>query len=172
MSCKEAIVRSVRSILIVGIAGLVLAAGLVFAQSAAHGGMHRGMRHMMAGPEFGMFLHKLNLTDEQKAQLKQIHENEKPTMKPLMQQEFQAHHQMMQLIASDKFDTKQVQILASQEAQVHMQIEVEHAKMAAQAYQLLTPDQKTKVTEMIANHQQRMQDHMQNKEVPATADQQ
>jgi len=164
--------KSLRSVLAVASVGLALAAGLAFAGSEqGHAAMHHGMHgHMMGGFEFGRILHQLNLSEDQKAQLKQIHENEKSTMKPLMQQEFQSHHQMMQLIASDKFDTKQAQILASQEAQVHMQIEVEHAKMAAQAYQLLTPDQKTKVTEMIANHQQRMQEHMQNKEVPATPD--
>lgn len=121
----------------------------------------------MGGPEFGMFLHHLDLTDQQKAQVKQIHESERPTIKPLMQQEFQAHQQMMQLIASDKFDTKQAQLLASQEAQVHMQLEVAHAKMFAQVYQLLNADQKAKVADMMAKHQQMMQQHMQNQEAPA-----
>ena len=167
--------KSLRSVLVVVAVGLALAAGLAFARSEeGHSAMHHGMHgRMMGGFEFGRILHQLNLTEDQKAQLKQIHKNEKPAMKSLMQQEFQAHHQMMQLIASDKFDTKQAQILASQEAQVHMQIEVEHAKMGAQAFQLLTADQKVKVAEMIANHQQRMQEHMQNKkEVPTAPDQQ
>jgi periplasmic protein CpxP/Spy len=156
-------VKSVRSILIIVAAGLALAAGLAFAQTeGGHGGMHRGMAgHMMGGPEFGMFLHQLNLTDDQKAQVKQIFHAERPNIKPLMQQEFQARHQMMQLITSDKFDPKQAQLLAAQEAQIHMQIEVEHAKMGAQIYQLLSSDQKAKVTDIMAKHQQMMQEHLQ-----------
>lgn len=160
--------KSARSIFMVVAAALVLAVGLAFAASEGSQGMHHGRGHMMGGPEFGMFLHHLNLTDEQKAQVKQIHESEKPTIKPLMQQEFQAHQQMMQLITSDKgFDSKQAQLLASQEAQVHMQLEVEHAKMFSQVYQLLNADQKTKVADMMAKHQQFMQQHMQNQEAPA-----
>lgn len=166
--------KSVRSIVMVAVAGLALAAGTAFTQSeGGHAGMHRGMHGgMMGGPEFGMIFHQLNLTDDQKAQLKQIHQNEKPTLKPLMQQEFQLRHQMMQLITSDKFDTKQAQLLASQEAQVHMQLEVEHAKMGAQAFQILNSDQKAKVAEIMSKHQQMMQEHMQNKEQNAPAEQQ
>jgi periplasmic protein CpxP/Spy len=160
-------VKSARSVFMVVAAALVLAVGLAFAGSAGSQGMHHGRGHMMGGPEFGMFLHHLDLTDQQKAQVKQIHESERPTIKPLMQQEFQAHQQMMQLIASDKFDTKQAQLLASQEAQVHMQLEVAHAKMFAQVYQLLNADQKAKVADMMAKHQQMMQQHMQNQEAPA-----
>jgi periplasmic protein CpxP/Spy len=160
-------VKSARSIFMVVAATLVLAVGLAVAAPAGSQGTHHFRGHTIGGPEFGMFLHNLNLTDEQKAQVKQIHESERPTIKPLMQQEFQARQQMMQLIASDKFDAKQAQVLASQEAQVHMQLELEHAKMFAQVYQLLDTDQKAKVADMIAKHQQRLQQHTQNQETPA-----
>jgi hypothetical protein len=51
-------------------------------------------------------------------------------------------------------------------------MEVEHAKIGAQIYQLLSSDQKAKVADMIAKHQQRMQEHLQNKEQAAPAEQQ
>jgi hypothetical protein len=38
---------------------------------------------------------------------------------------------------------------------------VEHAKIASQIYQLLDSSQKAKVSDMIAKHQQMMQEHMQ-----------
>jgi Spy/CpxP family protein refolding chaperone len=130
-----------------------------------HHGMHEGMHgHMMGGPEFGMFLHQLNLTDDQKAQVKQIFQNEKSTIKPLHQQEGQLHIQMMKLIASDKFDAKAAAALASQESQVHMQMEVEHAKIGSQIYQLLNSDQKAKVADMISKHEQMMQQHLQKEQ--------
>jgi len=170
-------VKSVRSILVVMAAGLALAAGIAFAQSEGgqgtmHRGMHAGMHGPMMGGEMGMFLHQLNLTDDQKAQVKQIFQTEKPNIKPLMQQEMQSHLQLMQLIASGKFDQGAATVIATQEAQTHIQVEVEHAKIGAQIYQLLSSDQKAKVADMIAKHQQRMQEHLQNKEQTAPNEQQ
>jgi len=43
--------------------------------------------------------------------------------------------------------------------------------MASQIYQLLSSDQKAKVSDIIAQHQQRMQQHMQNKEQAPTEQQ-
>lgn len=164
--------KSVRSILIVAAAGLALAAGIAFAQNESgpmHHEMHGGMHgHMMGGPEFMHFLHELNLTDDQKAQVKQIFQNESSTIKPLRQQEAQAHLQMMQLITSDKFDPKQAAAIAAQESPIHVQMEVEHAKIGSQIYQLLNSDQKAKVADMIAKHQQ----HLQNKEQGGPSEQQ
>jgi len=171
-------VKSVRSILVVMAAGLALAVGIAFAQSEAgqgmmHQGMHGGMHGHMMGGELGMFLHQLNLTDDQKAQVKQIFQTEKPNIKPLMQQEMQSHLRLMQLITNgSKFDQAAATVIASQEAQTHIQMEVEHAKIAAQVYQLLSSDQKAKVADMIAKHQQRMQEHLQNKEQTAPNEQQ
>jgi Spy/CpxP family protein refolding chaperone len=108
-------------------------------------------------------LHQLNLTDDQKAQVKQIFLAEKTNMKPLMQQEHAAHMQIVQLITSGTFEQAKVAAIAAQESQTHMQLEIEHAKMASQIYQLLSSDQKAKVADIIAQHQQRMQERMQNK---------
>lgn len=169
--------KSVRSILVIAAAGLALAVGIAFAQSEGdqgpmHHGMHAGMHGHMMGGELGMFLHQLNLTDDQKAQVKQIFQAEKPNMKPLMQQEMQSHLQLMQLITSGKFDQAAATVIATQEAQTHIQMEVEHAKIGAQIYQLLSSDQKAKVAEMISKHQQKMQEHLQNKEQTAPTEQQ
>jgi protein CpxP len=106
-------------------------------------------------------LHQLNLTDDQKAQVKKIFEAEKPNLKPLVQQQFQSHQQMMQLITSGNFDQAKATALATQEAQSHIQMQVEHAKIASQIYQLLDSTQKTKVADIMAKHQERMQKHLQ-----------
>lgn len=167
--------KSLRSFLIVAAAGLVMAAGIAFAQNEdgpMHHQMHGGMHgHMMGGPEFGMFLHQLNLTDDQKAQVKQIFQGEKSNMKSMHQQEGQFHIQMMKLIATDKFDPKAAATLAAQESQLHMQMEVEHAKIGSQIYQLLSSDQKTKVADMISKHEQMMQQHLQKEQNGASEQQ-
>jgi Spy/CpxP family protein refolding chaperone len=107
------------------------------------------------------FTKALDLTDAQQAQIKQLIASVKPTLHPLMVQEGQAHEQMMQLISSGNFDESKAQAIAAQEAQVHTQLEVEHARLMSQAYQLLTSDQKTKFAQMQTKHQQWMSQHAQ-----------
>ncbi|HZP17150.1 MAG TPA: Spy/CpxP family protein refolding chaperone [Terriglobales bacterium] len=170
--------KSLRSSLIVMAAGLALFAGLASAQGQGGepGPMHHGMHHhFMGGPGamgLGMFLHQLNLTDSQKAQVKQIFQSERANLKPLMQQQFQSHQQMIQLVTSGAFDQAKATAIATQEAQTRVQLEVEHAKIAAQIYQLLDSDQKAKVADMIAKHQQRMQEHMKQQEGQAAPSEQ
>jgi len=143
---------------------LTLGAGIALAQGGAAGPMHH---HRGDRGGFEQMLRQLNLTDDQKAQVKQIFQAEKPTMKPLKQQEHAAHQQMIQLVTSGSFETAKAAAIAQQESQTHMQLEVEHAKMASQIYQLLSSDQKAKVAELIAQHEQRMQQHMQKQEQAA-----
>jgi len=136
-----------------------LAIALLTGTAIAQGPHHHGDE--MFGQMLGMMSDMLDLTDAQQAQIKQIYENAKPTMKPLWQQEHQSHQAMMQLITSGNFDQAKAQAIASHEAQIHAQMEVQHAQLAAQAYQVLTPEQKTKFNEFMAKRQQRMQEHMQ-----------
>ena len=151
-------------IVLFGALAVALVAGIAFAQSEG-GPMHHGMHGAgMGGPDFGFpmhMLHQLNLTDDQHTQVKQIFQTEKPNIQPLMQQEMQAHQQLMQLITSGNFDQAKATAIATQEAQTHIQMEVEHAKIGAQIYQLLSSDQKAKVADMMAKHQQMMQQHLQ-----------
>ncbi len=141
------------------IAGVIVVMMTGFAISQEGGPRHHG--------EFGalgFFTKALNLTDAQQTQIKQIITNEKPTLHPLMQQEGQAHQQMMQLVTGGNFDETKAQAIIAQESQTHAQIELEHARIMSQAYQLLTPDQKAKFAQMQARHQQRMTQHTQEEQ--------
>lgn len=164
-------------VVLIATLALAVIAGIAFAQQSGSGGgsMHWGMhRHFMGmdGGEFGMFLHQLNLSEDQKAQVKQIFQNEKPMMKPLMQQEMQSRLEMIQLVTSGNFDIGKAKTIASQEAQTHAAMEVEHAKIGSQIYQLLNSDQRAKVSDMIAKHQQRMQQHLENQGAPPPSSEQ
>lgn len=166
MKSKMAIISAV------GVLAVALVTGIAFAQTEGeHNSMHQHMHGGMMGGGMGFPMRELNLTADQHAQIKQIMQAERPNMKPLMQQEMQIHQQMMQLITSGAFDQAKATAIASQEAQTHVQIEVEHAKIASQIYQLLSSDQKAKVADIMAKHQQRMQEHMQ-KDQQGTSEQQ
>lgn len=134
---------------------LALLAGVAVAQGA-----HRQAGDFF-GPRLGNMSDVLDLTDAQQAQIKQIFQSGKSAVKPLWQQEHQSHEAMMQLITSGKFDQGTAQNIANQEAQIHAQLEVQHAQLAAQAYQVLTPEQKTKLAQVLAKRQQRMRERMQ-----------
>jgi periplasmic protein CpxP/Spy len=137
---------------------IVLFAGLALAQ-----GMHGPHSHgdFFGGPMMGMFGDMLDLSDAQRAQIKQIYENAKPTLHPLREQEKKSHEALHQLITSGNFDQVKAQAIVNEETQVHAQLEMQHVLLASQAYQVLTAEQKTKLNEIMAKHQQRTEQHMQ-----------
>ena len=138
---------------------IALLGSVAIAQGPPRGPMHEGGffgEHMM---EF--FSDYLNLSDAQQAQIKQIMTSTRPTLEPLFKQEMQNKKAMMQLAMSGNFDEAKAQSLAQQSATVHAQLEVAHARAAAQAYQVLTAEQKTKLSEFMAKREQRRQEHMQ-----------
>jgi protein CpxP len=137
---------------------IVLVAGVAIAQ---HRGGQHGSGDFFGGPMLGFFADYLDLSDAQLAQIKQIIAKDKPSLEPLFKQEMQRRQQMMQMIQGGNFDEAKAQAIATQGAQVHAQLEVEHARIASQAYQVLTPEQKTKLTQFIAKRGQRFEHHMQ-----------
>jgi protein CpxP len=147
-----------RSMMSITALAVVLAAGIAMAQP--HGGPHGG-GDFFGGGMMGFFSDYLDLTDAQQAQIKQIVTKEKPALEPLFKQEMQTHEQLMQLIQSGTFDEAKAQAIATQGAQVHSQLMVQHARIANEAYQVLTADQKTKLAQYITKREQRFEQHMQ-----------
>jgi len=132
----------------------------------------------MHGHGFGMEGHmhflaeKLNLTDDQKTQMKAIMQKERPTMKPLMQQEHLIDQQLRQYVEGN-FDQAKVQTLATQKAQIQTQRTVEETRIHNELYQILTADQKSQLKQLEADHEARMQQRMQqhNQEPSAAPEQ-
>jgi len=113
--------------------------------------------HMLA-----FYAHKLDLTDAQQSQLKDIMAKEKPALKPLFQQLSQSRHQMRQLEEADTFNEAQVRTLAAQQSQAMTELIVQKARIESEMLQVLNPDQKTKFKEMMDKREQRMMDHLQD----------
>ena len=131
--------------------------------------MHRhGMGMGMEG-HLPFLAAKLNLTDDQKTQMKAIHEKEHSNMKAFHQQERQIDQQLRQYVEGT-FDEAKVAALAAQKAQVQAALTVQETRVHNELYQLLTADQKTQLKQMEASHEARMQKHM-NQEAPAPPEQ-
>lgn len=113
----------------------------------------------------GFFARQLNLTDDQKTQMKAIMEREHPTMKPLMQQERQIDQQLRQYVEGP-YDAAKVQTLAAQKAQIQTQITVNETRIHNELYQLLTTDQQSQLKQMEANREAHINKQM-NQAPPA-----
>jgi len=93
--------------------------------------------------------------------MKAVMHKEHATMKPLMQQVHQMDQQLRQYVEGT-FDEAKVQTLVGQQAQTLVQLKVQEARVHNELYQLLTPDQQTKMKEFEAKRETRMQKHMEN----------
>jgi protein CpxP len=122
--------------------------------------MH-GHEFGMMGHELGFYAKYLQITDAQKAQMKTVLQQERPTLKPLMQQIHQMDQQLKQYVEGT-YDAAKVQALVAQQSQTLVQLKVEETKVHGELYQLLTPDQQAKLKQFEANRAARRQQHMQN----------
>jgi len=155
--------KSIRFRFLVAALAVMLGAAIAKSQTAdaaAAPPMH-GHEFGMEGHKMGFFAKYLNLTDDQRAQMKAVMHKEHSTMKPLMQQVHQMDQQLKQYVEGT-YDEAKVQALVSQQAQTLVQVKVQETRIHNELYQLLTPDQQAKMKEFEANHEARMQKHMQS----------
>ena len=145
------------------IAAIVLALTVMAAIAVSQTVRRAHMRGdgMFGGPMLGYYVHKLDLTDAQQAQVKAIMTKEKPALQPLMLQVAQGHSQLRDLVMSGNFDEAKARELAAQQTQTMTELAVQHARIASEMVQILTPDQKTKLTALINQHEQRMMNRLQ-----------
>jgi Spy/CpxP family protein refolding chaperone len=114
-----------------------------------------GMRgHMMGFP-----FKQLDVTDAQRAQIKAVMQKEHSTMQPLMQQ-VHTMQQQLKPYSEGTYDEAKVQALVAQQSQTLVQLKVEETRIHNEIYQLLTTDQQSKLKEIEANREARMQQHM------------
>lgn len=148
-----------KKVILAIIAGALLVAGSIFviAQKAGHkdgAGFGRGHR-----PGFGMALRGLDLTDDQKAKVKEIMESSKTNVQPLVQQLKDNHAKLAGLGADGKFDQATVEAAANEQGAITAKLIVEKEKAKAQVFALLTDDQKAKAAAMRSKFEERMKDH-------------
>ena len=115
----------------------------------------------LGGQLMGYLSRRLELTDAQQSQVKEIMAKEKPTFQPLILQMAQNHQQMRQLVMANGFDEARVREMAAQQTQTLTELTVQRARVESEMYQVLTPDQKTKLSTIITQHEQRFMNHMQ-----------
>jgi Spy/CpxP family protein refolding chaperone len=140
------------------LAGFLTVAGMAFADPGHGGWGHEGWER--GGMEF---LHGLNLTDDQKAQIKQIHEANWAQMKPLMKQAHDLHEQEInQFLSANGVTAEQLQPLVAQEETLRNQMDALRLDTLLKLRGILTPDQIAKAATV---HAQMEQLHQQERAV-------
>ena len=155
--------RSIRFRLLVAALAVFLGTAIAKSQTAdapAPPPMHgHGHGFEMGEHMLGFFTDMLNLSDAQQTQIKAVMQKEHPVIKPLMQHSRQIDKQLREY-AQGTYDEGKVRTLATQKAQVDLELTVQRTRIHNELFQLLTPDQQTKMKEIAANHEARMQKHM------------
>ena len=144
------------------IALVAVGAIFVFAQKAhgKKGHFGRGFGHR-AG--FAKFAEKLNLTDAQKEQIKQITETSKAKVQPLMENMKTIRQQLKEATADGQFNEAQVQALATQQANISAQLIVERERTKTQIFQVLTPEQQAQAKQMKEQRKERFKNKFKNR---------
>jgi Spy/CpxP family protein refolding chaperone len=149
-----------------GAVALAAALMMTAAAFAQHGpGGHRGH----GGPEgrgslLGHFSKVLDLNDAQTTQIKQLEDNFKESTKSLHAQLGKAGHGgPFEALKGGAFDEAAVRAAAQSRANLHVELEVAHARFFSQVYAVLTAEQKAKLAEL---HKQMQERHKQGAHPP------
>jgi protein CpxP len=144
-----------RTIAILAVAAVLVVGGIfTFAQRA----MHRGGFGMHGGPGAMMALKALDLTDDQKAKVKEIFEANKQTMQPIREQ-LKANHEKLAAMKGS-FDEAQVSAVAKEQGDLTAQMVVARQRIKSQIFAVLTDEQKAKAEQMRESMKERFQKRM------------
>jgi Spy/CpxP family protein refolding chaperone len=152
--------RSHRLRMLVLVSVVSLAGAVAFSQTVTRVAGHEGGIGF-AGRMLGFRTDYLNLTDAQRAQIRDILAKEKPTVQPLLQQLAQGHQQMLEIEQAGTFDEATARTLAMQQSQTMAELMVQKARIKSELMQVLTPEQKAKMIQFQARQQARFQKHLQ-----------
>ena len=143
----------------VAFAAALLMSVAVLGQHGGPGG-HRGpggpgMHGGPGGDLLGHFARELNLTDAQQAQVKQLVAAFHESNKGLHEQLMKTGPGHFEGLKDGAFDEAAVRAAAQARANLHVEMEVGHARLMSQIYALLTAEQKAKVAELRQRHEQK-----------------
>lgn len=138
--------------LILAMSALLLMAVVGFSQHGGPQGPPPPGRGFHGGPggRGGLLEHlsrELNLTDEQKAQIKKIQESAEESTKALREQMRNLHESQADPLSGGTFDEAAVRAQAQARANLQVEMEVAHARTMSQVLAVLTPAQRTQLNE-------------------------
>jgi len=110
------------------------------------------------GAILGPAFQRLDLSDAQKARVKEILDSHQNDLRTLGTRSMTAHQALDTAPTSDSFDEAAVRTRSAELAAIDADMAVMRARVYNEVYQLLTPDQQKQLKQLRAEMQQRMQD--------------
>jgi Spy/CpxP family protein refolding chaperone len=139
------------------VGALLVACGVSFAVASArgrHGWCGRGWGH---GGPLGIVAHELNLSREQRGQLRSMWQTEKPAMLSLLREFASESKEMDAATANGNLDEAKVQEIAARQGTTVARFLVEKEHFKARIYAaVLTPEQRTKADALQSRWHERL----------------
>ena len=137
----------IQKISIAAVMAIAVAVPVAIAQSTDTGASGRGGHWGDHGGRggFGMGFRNLDLTDAQKAQMKQIRESHSGTIRPIMEQLHAKRQEIRQASEGGTFDEALVTQKLTEIAPLEAKLQGEQVRIHQEMLAVLTPDQKTKL---------------------------
>ena len=132
------------TVAILAIAVLGVGAIVIFSQRSSHGGKHGGFGHR----GMGIIFKKLDLTEEQKAQAREIVQAGFEKNKGVFEAMKANREKMKAATANGAFDEAVVSQIAAEQGQLSAQLIVEKERVKSQIFAILTDGQKAKAVEL------------------------
>lgn len=137
--------------------GLALAGLLAVGVSLA-GPRPMGRPHDGDGGPMMSLLSQIDLSDDQKSQIKAILDDEHGKMAPLREGSRKAHHALADAVHAPAFDEGAVRAATAQAAGVEADLAVERARLASRVRSVLKPDQQKQLDALRQQFFDRMQE--------------
>jgi len=151
--------KSIRFRLLVAAVAVLLGSAIARSQTADAAPPPPMHGFGMEGHMMGFFAKYLDVTDEQKAQMKAVLQKERLTLQPLLAQVHQMEQQLKPY-EEGSYDAVKVQAAVAQQSETLVRLKVEETRIHNELFQMLTPDQQGKLKEFEANRAARMQQRM------------
>lgn len=136
------------------IAGVMLVGVGIAARAQGPGRPGGGPGRGPGGPEQFLFA-QLSLTDAQKEQIKSIRESARTASEPFREQLKVVRDEIQAATANGAFDEAAVRAIAAKAAPAEVELAVIDARTRAAVYNVLTPEQRTKLAALQAEFEQR-----------------
>lgn len=132
--------------------GLILAS-LLASFALANQGFPQG-----SGKGRGRLWSALQLSDDQRAQIKNIFANSRESIRPLHQQLQEKRTVLREAMAASPFDEERVRFLAQELSSAQTEMIVRRARLMNEALGVLTSEQRAKLEDLRQQRQQRFQE--------------
>ena len=141
----------------------LLGGTVLAAQGPGPGGPRRGGNGFgpglgRGGPQAGLALRALDLTDAQREQVRQLTQQHRQQTRPLVERAHAAEEAQRQAMDAPSFSEQQVRAAAQALAEVQTDLAVQQARLRSDIYALLTPEQQQRLQQMQAEREVREQE--------------